>query len=174
MFGGRRRRTLVGAALVAGTATVAARHGARKQSQIEAERQFQMEQEIEFRRIAEERERLRNQRDIDQAVNDALAKQQAGNNSQVQPAAPSGPGAAPIMMPPPGPPPTYMAADAYLHPAMAAGPVPPRPRSTSAADSGVCFCSECGSRCGVQDKFCRGCGSSLSSGAYSQPAKQGV
>lgn len=181
MFGGRRRRSpLVGAALIAGTATVAARHGARKQSQTESERRFQMEQEAELRRYAEER----NQRAIDQAVNDALAKQQAGNSGQAQPAPASGPGAAPVIMqPPPGAPPLYGATDPYgspsasspyLHPSQAAAFAPPRPRSTSAADSGICFCSDCGSKCGAQDNFCSRCGRSLSSGAYERPEKQGM
>lgn len=155
MFVGRRRRTpFLGAAIIAGTATAAARHGARKQSRVEADRQLQMEQDAELRRYAQERERLENQHAIDQAVNDALAKQQA-----TQPQA--GP-----------PPPTYAEGDplsspnapsrspcrsAVKNPAVAA----PVSATASATDSSICFCSECGYKCGVEDNFCSKCGRSL-------------
>ncbi|KFG85960.1 hypothetical protein MANI_011382 [Metarhizium anisopliae] len=180
MFGRRRRSPFLTAAVVAGTATVASRHGARKQSEMEAQRQFQMQQEYEFRRNQEEREQARNQQAIDQAVNEALAKQQASQGAQQGSAAPAIVQPAPtIAQPAPGPPPMYMAGDeypsgsgAYLQP----GAVPQRPRSTSAAESGICFCSGCGKQCGTQDKFCSRCGRSLQveSAPYDQPEKQAM
>lgn len=173
MFGRRRRSPFLTAAVVAGTATVASRHGARRQSEMEAQRQFQMQQEYEFRRNQEERERARNQQAIDQAVNEALAKQQASQGVQQGSPAPA------IAQPAPGPPPMYMAGDEnasgsgpYLQP----GAVPQRPRSTSAAESGICFCSCCGKQCGMQDRFCSRCGRSLQveSAPYDQPEKQAM
>jgi hypothetical protein len=165
MFGRRRRSPLLTAAVLAGTATVASRHGARKQTEAEAQRQWQMEQEEEFRRNKDERERERNQRAIDLAVTDALAKQsQQGSPAPV------------IVQPAAGPPPVYMAPDdyapggPYLHP----DAVPPRPRSVSAVDNGVCFCTGCGNQCGLQDKFCSRCGNSMAGGQYSQPSKQNM
>ncbi|KAG8410373.1 hypothetical protein J3459_017185 [Metarhizium acridum] len=174
MFGRRRRSPLLAAAVVAGTATVASRHGARKQSEMEAQRQFQMEQGYEFRRNQEERERVRNQQAIDQAVNEALAKQQASQGVQQGSPAPA------IVQPAAGPPPIYVAGDEYppsgSGPYLQPGVVPQRPRSTSAADSGICFCSGCGKKCGTQDRFCSRCGRSLQaeSAPYDQPEKQAM
>lgn len=172
MFGRRRRTPLLGAAVIAGTATVASRHGARKQSEMEAQRQFEMEQQAEFRRNQEERERIRNQEAIDRAVSDAMAKQQPSPGMQQGSPAPM------IMQPAPGPPPIYGSADSYasqgLSPYLQPGAVPPRPRSTSAAESGVSFCGGCGNQCGVQDNFCNRCGRSLAGVSYEQPAKQGM
>jgi len=185
MFGRRRRTPILGAAVLAGTATAAARHGARQQSYMEADRQYQMQQEAELRRYAEENQRLRSQRAVDEAVNEAIAKQQAGGSGQQsqqmqQPAGSPGQGPAPVIVqPPPGVPPTYAVNDPfgspaspspYLQPARAMADVPPRPRSTSAADSAVAFCPECGTKCGAQDNFCSRCGRSLSTRTYDQQA----
>lgn len=170
MFG-RRRRPLLGAAVIAGTATVASRHGARKQSEMEAQRQFEMEQQAEFRRNQEERERIRNQEAIDRAVSEAMAKQPSPGMQQGSPAPM-------LMQPAAGPPPIYGAAESYVSPGpspyLQPGAVPPRPRSTSAADSGTSFCSGCGNQCGAQDNFCNRCGRSLAGVSYEQPAKQGM
>ncbi|OAA35556.1 hypothetical protein NOR_07941 [Metarhizium rileyi] len=174
MFGRRRRSPFLTAAVVAGTATVASRHGARKQSEMEAQRQFQMEQEYEFRKNQEERDRVRNQQAIDQAVNDALAKQQASQGAHQGSPAPV------LVQPAPGPPPMYMAGEEYASPGPGPGPylqpgsVPARPRSTSAVDSGGCFCSGCGNKCGSQDRFCSRCGRSLARASHDGPEKQAM
>lgn len=172
MFGRRRRTPLLTAAVIAGTATAASRHGARKQSEMEAQRQFQMEQEAEFRRNQQDRERMRNQQAIDAAVNEALAKQQANQGIQQAPA--------PIVMQPAvgPPPPLYASRDEYMAsgpgPYLEPGAAPPRPRSTGAVDSGICFCHGCGSKCGMQDRFCSRCGQSLAGIAHDDSGKQAM
>ncbi|ODA79254.1 hypothetical protein RJ55_04847 [Drechmeria coniospora] len=166
MFGRRRRTPLLGAAVIAGTATAASRHGAKKQAQVESERQYQMEQEAEIRRYAEENERLRNQRAIDQAVNDAMSKQQAENMAK-QPVSPGGPmnnmQSSAAMSP------TYGSNDILHSPANSlpspmyqqAGMAPSlMPRGNAAAE-GMRFCSDCGNKCTPQDKFCSGCGHAM-------------
>jgi len=175
MFGRRRRTPFLTAAVLAGTATAASRHGARKQSEMESQRQFQMEQEAEFRRSQDDRERVRNQEAIDRAVNEALAKQQVNQTNQGNQQFSSPPPV--VMQPGGGPPPNYMAGDEYMtgpNPYLQPGAVPPRPRSTSAADSGILFCSGCGGKCGLQDRFCSRCGRSLAAVAYDQPEKQAM
>ncbi|UNI17018.1 hypothetical protein JDV02_003398 [Purpureocillium takamizusanense] len=181
MFGRRRRRPILGAAVLAGTATVAARHGARQQAYMTAEQQFQMQQEAELRRYAEENQRLRSQRAVDDAVNEALVKQQTGSGGQQaqQPTTTAPTGQDNVQSPPGGPPTYYATNDPYSSPAppspyLQPGPLPPRPRSTSAADSGSAFCTECGTKCGAQDNFCSRCGQSLSTRAYEQQEKQAM
>lgn len=185
MFGRRRRTPLLTAAVIAGTASAASRHGARKQSEMEAQRQFQMEQEAEFRRNQQDRERMRNQQAIDAAVNEALAKQQANQGIQQAPAPPivmqPAVGApAPIVMQPAvgPPPPLYASRDEYMAsgpgPYLEPGAAPPRPRSTGAVDSGICFCHGCGSKCGMQDRFCSRCGQSLAGIALDNSQKQAM
>ena len=126
-----------------------------------------MERDAELRRYQEERERADNQRAVDLAVSDAMAKQ-AASNAQAQAAspAPPAPGQAPYQY---AAPPIYGSAESYgtpagssqyLQPSAAAGSASPRPRSGSAVDSGFQFCPDCGNKCGKQDKFCSRCGRS--------------
>ncbi len=175
MFGPRRRRPLLGAALIAGTATVAAKHGAKEQAQVEAERKYQMERDAELGKYAEESQRIQNQRAIDQAVNDALAKQ-ASNNSQSQ-LAPPGPAAAAPRSPSANLAPDVRGPSPALppYPYPAGGPAgqdfSSMPGSGSAMESGFRFCTGCGNRCTLQDSFCSRCGRAQ---ARLQPIGRGV
>ncbi|KAK0392756.1 hypothetical protein NLU13_2251 [Sarocladium strictum] len=181
MFGSRRRRPLLGAAVIAGTATVAARHGARRQASAEAERQFQAQQAAELRRLEEERQQARNQQAIDRAVAEALAKQQQSETSSRNEQAPVAQRSAPMgNQPYVDSPPMYAGADVYASspsgqpmylqpPGSARGIGPLGQQSPGTMEAGVCFCSNCGARGSVQHKFCSSCGQPMSLGT---PEKQ--
>ncbi|KAH6982318.1 hypothetical protein BKA56DRAFT_369366 [Ilyonectria sp. MPI-CAGE-AT-0026] len=89
MFG-RRRRPILGAAVVVGASRAAAKHEVRKQADMESQREMEMEREFEARRIREEEQELRTQRAVDEAMKKAAVENQAYQQS-----------AAPAVLPPP-------------------------------------------------------------------------
>ncbi|KAH7019661.1 hypothetical protein EDB80DRAFT_820143 [Ilyonectria destructans] len=84
MFG-RRRRPILGAAVVVGASRVAAKREVQKQADMESQREMEMEREFEARRIQEEEQERRTQR----AVEEAMKKSAMENQAYQQSAAPA-------------------------------------------------------------------------------------
>ncbi|EXA29025.1 hypothetical protein FOVG_19411 [Fusarium oxysporum f. sp. pisi HDV247] len=174
MFG-RRRRPILGAAVVVGASRTAARHEVQQQELVEAQREDEIQRGIELRRREEEEEELRTQRAVDEAMKKAALENQAAQQS-----------AAAVLSPPlpryhdnyPSMP--VQTQDMGFHnPITNAGPstqaVPAYPlgsqsqegRLQSAQDSGFIapasrpqtqYCPQCGFACQGGDRFCRQCG----------------
>lgn len=162
MFG-RRRRPILGTALVIGASRASARHEVQRQVAAQSQREFQIQQEVEYRSRQKEEEEARIQRAaeakqrqkeeeearIQRAVEEAIKAQTA--------AAPTPPVAAPIAlvpgMPPPPPPP-------YAAQGMG-GPVL-QPVPVLAPEAQNCrYCPGCGNACELMDRFCSSCGLNL-------------
>ncbi|KAM5373437.1 hypothetical protein ACJZ2D_006931 [Fusarium nematophilum] len=81
MFG-RRRRPILGAAVVVGASRAAARHEVEKQTAVNAQREFEVQQQVELRRREEEEQERRTQRAVDEAMRKAAAENQASQQSE--------------------------------------------------------------------------------------------
>ncbi|KAL6409810.1 hypothetical protein AUP68_06208 [Ilyonectria robusta] len=172
MFG-RRRRPILGAAVVVGASRAAAKHEVRKQADMESQREMEMEREFEARRIREEEQELRTQRAVDEAMKKAAVENQAYQQS-------AAPAEAGYLVTSPGQPYT-MAREAgpSIQPNQtmrAPSPQLPaystesplldvRPKSAhgmssagAAAGSNIRYCTQCGSACQLGDRFCCQCG----------------
>lgn len=86
MFG-RRRRPILGAAVVVGASRMAAKREVKKQAMMDSERDMEIERELEARRRQEEDQERRTQR----AVEEAMGKAAADNRALQQSAAAMGP-----------------------------------------------------------------------------------
>ncbi|QPC78089.1 hypothetical protein HYE68_008841 [Fusarium pseudograminearum] len=80
MFG-RRRRPILGAAVVVGASRAAAKHEVRNQELAANERDREIQREIELRRYEDERQELRTQRAVDEAMRKAALQEQAAQQS---------------------------------------------------------------------------------------------
>jgi hypothetical protein len=181
----RRRRPILGAAILVGASSAAAKHEAKKQSALEAQYEADVEREIERR----QREEANKQRQTQRAVDEAMAKAglnnsrttvvpQASQNLQIpqQPAlyqtqqSPPPPPSS-LQLPPAGLPGVF-SSDAHsqatmFSPSAQTSPYmvpPPRPRSagvpgTVESPGAKCrYCSRCGHLCQQADNFCGVCG----------------
>ncbi|KAF4949850.1 hypothetical protein FGADI_8594 [Fusarium gaditjirri] len=169
MFG-RRRRPILGAAVVYGASRAAAKHEVRKQELMASERDREIEREVDLRRKGEEQQELRTQRAVDEALKKAALQQEAAQQS------------AAAMMPPQ---PRYDEAypmmpqtrdlgvfnpaedgNTIIQPAPAyeVGPqfLERRPQKSQvqgpAPGSRIHYCTQCGFSCQDTDRFCRQCG----------------
>ncbi|KAG8677730.1 hypothetical protein FPOAC2_03843 [Fusarium poae] len=170
MFG-RRRRPILGAAVVVGASRAVAKHEVRKQELIATEREEEIQREVELRRRQEEEQELRTQRAVDEAMKRAALEEKATQ------------GAAVTMSPPL---PQYQASypsmqvqtrDMGLYNSVEdAGPIiqaapayqlAPQTRDGNSQNaqtprqrSGLTlqYCTQCGFRLEVMDRFCRECG----------------
>ena len=180
MFGPRRRRPILGTALVIG----ASQQAARREVQLAASAQVQRDLEIE--RAAEAKHRREREEDarVQRAVEEAM------RNSNANAGPPSPPGAYPGAAPPPGvyypgyPPPAGVYAGAPPPPGVYPPPPVPQgyqgapqqrsldpgnpppaytPQNTGRSSPGSStrksqYCPECGNACTMADRFCRQCG----------------
>ncbi|KAH7034558.1 uncharacterized protein B0I36DRAFT_405013 [Microdochium trichocladiopsis] len=85
----RRRRPLLGAAVLVGASKSAARHEVQKQTVMDAQREVEIQREVEARRRQEVEQERRTQRAVDEAM-----KKAATDNQNLQQSAPA-------MVPPP-------------------------------------------------------------------------
>lgn len=181
MFG-RRRRPILGAAVLVGTSRMAARHEVQRQAMASSQREMDIQREVEYQRRQEAEEERRIQAAVDEAVKKATAESQTPQ-----------PNAAPMVSPPPQQyyttqSPMPVQPQPYM-PAMNAAPnanIPPeqfmqapsppaytarspsqdeRPKSAQGlgatppvAGANVRYCTSCGNACQVGDKFCGQCG----------------
>ncbi|RKK59529.1 hypothetical protein BFJ69_g17300 [Fusarium oxysporum] len=77
----RRRRPILGAAVVVGASRTAARHEVQQQELVEAQREDEIQRGIELRRREEEEQDLRTQRAVDEAIKKAALENQASQQS---------------------------------------------------------------------------------------------
>lgn len=73
MFG-RRRRPILGAAVVVGASRAAARHEVQRQAVMDTQRELEIQREVELRRRNEEEQERRMQRAVDEAVQKAAVE----------------------------------------------------------------------------------------------------
>ncbi|KAF4416174.1 hypothetical protein F53441_14561, partial [Fusarium austroafricanum] len=169
---GRRRRPILGAAVVVGASRAAARHEVREQELMATEREAEIQRGIELRRREEEEEERRTQRAVDEAMKKAALEERAAQQSA----------AAVSTLPPPQYYDTYpsmqvQTRDMGLYNSVNdAGPIiqsipayQPGPQSASgrlqsaqgsspAPGSKIEYCTKCGFACQATDRFCRQCG----------------
>ncbi|KAG5756161.1 hypothetical protein H9Q70_001245 [Fusarium xylarioides] len=166
MFG-RRRRPILGAAVVYGASRAATKHEVRKQELMASERNREIEREVDLQRREEEEQELRTQRAVDEAMKKAALQQEAGQ-----------PTAAAMMPPQPRYDEAYPMMQAQtrdlgvfnpaedgntiIQPAPAYESVERRPQKGPvqgpAPGSRVRYCTQCGFSCQDTDRFCRQCG----------------
>ncbi|KAL7907595.1 hypothetical protein GGI35DRAFT_481266 [Trichoderma velutinum] len=183
MFG-RRRRPVLGAAVLVGASRAAARHEVQRQAVVQSQREMDIQREVDIRRLQEVEMEQRTQRAVDEAM-----KKAATENPVPQQSAPV------IVSPPPqqfynGQPPIQMQTPPGQSYTLATNtmpgvqpeqivrslsPQPPayssesplqdRPKSAQgigsaspALESNVRFCTQCGFGCQIGDKFCSRCG----------------
>ncbi|KAF9767975.1 hypothetical protein IL306_014782 [Fusarium sp. DS 682] len=168
MFG-RRRRPILGAAVVVGASRAAARNEVRKQEFMATEREAEIQRGIELRRREEEEEERRTQRVVDEAMKKAALE---GNAAQQN--------AATVLTPPlPQYYDTYpttqvQTRDMGLYnsvndagpiiqpvPAYQLGPQSAEGRLQTVQEgpgSKIEYCTQCGFACQAMDRFCRQCG----------------
>lgn len=174
MFG-RRRRPILGAAVVVGASRAAARHEVRKQGTLEAQREMEIQREVELRRRQEEEQELRTQRAVEEAMKKAALENQAAQQNTAAPMSP--------------PPPQYYnnspsmpsqtrdigAYNPVANVVPDAQTVPPYSLGSQSRDgriqspqafssmgqgprSNAQYCTQCGFACQAGDRFCRQCG----------------
>ncbi|KAM6529223.1 hypothetical protein FALCPG4_007370 [Fusarium falciforme] len=73
MFG-RRRRPILGAAVVVGASRSAARHEVQRQAAMDTQRELEIQREVELRRRNEEEQERRMQRAVDEAIQKAAVE----------------------------------------------------------------------------------------------------
>jgi hypothetical protein len=171
MFG-RRRRPILGAAVVVGASRAAAKREVQKQAIIASERDREIEREIELRRYQDEQQELRAQRAVDEAIKKAGLQEQAAQQSTapmpVPPQQQYNTGF-PVMQSQPRdmgfynsnaqpaqefrPPPEYQLAPQFVEEIPQKSLIPGQ-----TPGSRVHYCTQCGQNCQDTDKFCRQCG----------------
>ncbi|KAI8649182.1 hypothetical protein NCS57_01454400 [Fusarium keratoplasticum] len=80
MFG-RRRRPILGAAVVVGASRAAARHEVERQAVMDTQRELEIQREVELRRRNEEEQERRMQRAVDEAIQKAAVENPAPQHS---------------------------------------------------------------------------------------------
>ncbi len=168
MFGGRRRRPILGTALVIGASRASARHEVERQMSAQAQREWDIERAAE----AKNREKREQDARVQRSVEEALKKSNVTGNtcdptgntcnpSVSQAAPPIVSQGAPQLnalntgIPNTGiplvPPPSYTAAQ-NTGPGM-------QPATLLVSDmQKIQYCPACGNGCDIMDRFCRKCG----------------
>ncbi|KAF6527618.1 hypothetical protein HZS61_007956 [Fusarium oxysporum f. sp. conglutinans] len=176
MFG-RRRRPILGAAVVYGASRAAAKHEVRKQELMASERDREIEREVDLRRREEEEQELRTQRAVDEAMKKAALQEQAAQQSAaaMMPPQPRYDEAYPMVQAQTRdlgvfnpandgntiiqPAPAYQVGPQFVEGRPQKGPVQgPVPGSR------VHYCTQCGFSCQDTDRFCRQCGTRQAAG----------
>lgn len=160
---GRRRRPILGAAVLVGASRASARHEIQRQ----AEREAVMRQEMEAQRMREAEKEKQTQRLVQEEVQRAISTNQNTASSSTEPSQhlqqPQNP-------PPPAYPPSYQESNIS-----SANTIPTSSRQVSARDDvyndqktaaspaaeavgKTRHCTQCGVVCQVRDKFCWKCG----------------
>ncbi|KAH8906506.1 hypothetical protein BR93DRAFT_998788 [Coniochaeta sp. PMI_546] len=80
MFG-RRRRPILGAAVLVGASRSAARHEVQHQAVMQSQREIEIQREVDMRRREDEEQERRTQRAVDEAVKAAVTESQASQQS---------------------------------------------------------------------------------------------
>lgn len=171
----RRRRPILGAAIVYGASRSAARREVQLQSRADAQREDEIQRAVERRRREDEEQELRTQRAVEEAM-----KKSTQENQVAQQSAPA------VLSPPPPqyygtlpPMPVQTQETGFYGPIADVGPSsqrapvyslePPfqerRPKSAQeirsrgvVSASGTQYCTQCGFGCTAEDRFCRQCG----------------
>ncbi|RGP59656.1 hypothetical protein FLONG3_11127 [Fusarium longipes] len=170
MFG-RRRRPILGAAVVVGASRAAAKHEVRKQELMATERDREIQREVELRRYEDEQQELRTQRAVDEAMKKAALEQAAQQNNagMSAPPQPQYAEAYPVVQVQTRDMGLYNSVDdprTIVQPAPAYQLAPQfaeeRPQKESlqspASSSRTRYCTQCGFNCQDTDRFCRQCG----------------
>jgi len=171
MFG-RRRRPILGAAVVVGASRAAAKHEVRKQELAATEREREIQREIELRRYEDERQEQRTQRAVDEAMRKAALQEQAAqqNNAVMQtPQQPQYSETYPVVQVQTRDMGLYNSVDdsrTAFEPAPAYRLAPEfveeRPQKSSVSSPAPAprarYCTQCGVLCQDTDRFCRQCG----------------
>jgi hypothetical protein len=176
MFG-RRRRPILGAAVVVGASRAAAKHEVRKQELMATERDREIQREVELRRYEDEQQELRTQRAVEEAMKKAALQEQAAQQSIASVSVPSQPrynetypvvqvqtqdmglynsvdDARTIIQPAPA----YQLAPQFVEERPQKTPTP-----SPTVGSRPQYCTQCGFTCQNTDRFCRQCGAKQSS-----------
>lgn len=190
MFG-RRRRPVLGAAVLVGASRMAARREVQRQAMMDTQREMDIQREVDMRRLQEAEMEQRTQRAVDEAMKKAAAEnavpqqgaavvvspppQQIYHTPSPMPMQMQSPPGQPYTLAPnmiPGIPPEQMARVPSPHPPAYSSEYPPQDRPKSAhsigsaapaAETNVRFCTECGFGCQIGDKFCSRCGAKQAS-----------
>ncbi|KAH7008917.1 hypothetical protein EDB80DRAFT_717664 [Ilyonectria destructans] len=185
MFG-RRRRPILGAAVVVGASRMAAKREVKKQAMRDSERDFEIEREVETRRRQEEEQERRTQRAVDDAMDKAATDRALQQSAaamvpqppqqfyNTQPPMPIQTRDDGFLMSTPGQPYTpgmnaalsiqpeqLMRVPSPQMPAYLSGSPSQdgRPRSAGPGlGSNARFCTQCGFACQAGDRFCCRCG----------------
>ncbi|KAI5455624.1 hypothetical protein BGZ63DRAFT_418265 [Mariannaea sp. PMI_226] len=179
MFGPRRRRPVLGAAVLVGASRAAARHEVQKQEAANSRREMEIQWEVDARRRQEEEQDRRTQLAVEEALKKSAAENQALQQSaptiMAQPPAQMS-NLQPSMMPmqaqemglyAPAPnmqPQQFMRAPSpqvpppYYAESSAQGARSGNEQGLAAASPAARFCTQCGFTCQPDDRFCRQCG----------------
>ncbi|KAH6980211.1 hypothetical protein EDB82DRAFT_510374 [Fusarium venenatum] len=171
MFG-RRRRPILGAAVVVGASRAAAKREVRKQGILATERDQEIEREVELRKYQDEQQEIRAQRAVDEAIKKSgLQEQAALQNTAPLPIPPQQQynAAFPVIQSQPRemgfyestaqsaqdyrPVPEYQLAPQFAEERPRKSPIP-----RQNPDSRIRYCTQCGQTCQYTDRFCRQCG----------------
>ncbi|KAL6788821.1 hypothetical protein J3E68DRAFT_415745 [Trichoderma sp. SZMC 28012] len=187
MFG-RRRRPVLGAAVLVGASRMAARREVQRQAMMDSQREMDIQREVDMRRLQEAEMEQRTQRAVDEAMKKAAAEnaavpqqgaavvvspppQQIYHTPSPMPMQMQSPPGQPYTLAPnmmPGIPPEQMARVPSPQPPAYSSEYLPQDRPKSAqgigsAESNVRYCTECGFGCQIGDKFCSRCGAKQAS-----------
>lgn len=167
---GRRRRPILGAAVLVGASRASARHEIERQTALDYQREMMMRQELEAQKLREAEQEKATRRLVQEEV-------QRANSNNPNTASSSMDSAQPVQQlynsPPPSYPPAYHESNIRQGDA-----TPTNSRQVSARDNidnnheaeastgnqvagKVRHCTQCGVVCQVQDRFCWKCGVKL-------------
>jgi len=186
MFG-RRRRPVLGAAVLVGASSVAAKRAVQRQDMMSTQREMEIQYQVDARRREEEEQDRRTQRAVEEALKKSAAENQAAQQQQAAVASPPpqqqqynnampiqgqnggylSPGQQQAYMPNTQQPEQFMRAPSPQPPGyyLSASPAPDaRPKSAQGLGSAEPvkeskrYCTQCGYACRDGDRFCAGCG----------------
>lgn len=176
MFG-RRRRPILGAAVVVSASRAAARREVQQQAAMESQREMQVQYEVDARIRQEAEQERRTRRAVDDAIKEASEKQ-AAQQMPPQPAQQSYNTQPPLptsgLQDTPATNATFVQQPEQLRRtpspqlpqySLASLPLEARPKSAQGLSAGMPavgsknrYCTQCGFGCQLGDKFCRQCG----------------
>lgn len=164
---GRRRRPLLGAAVLVGASRASARHEIQRQAALDYQREMVMRQELEAQRLRDAEQEKRTQRLVQEEVQRTVSTNPNTASSSTEPSQP-------LQQVQNSPPPSYP--PAYRESNVSSGHVTPTNSSQVSARDNVYndqraaastgaealgksrHCTQCGVVCQARDKFCWKCG----------------
>lgn len=164
---GRRRRPLLGAAVLVGASRASARHEIQRQAALDYEREVMMRQELEAQKLREAEQEKQTQRLVQEEVQRAVSANQNTASSSTEPSQH-------LQQLQNSPPPSYSPAYRESN-TSSANIIPANSRQASARDDvyndhkaaaspaaeavgKTRHCTQCGVVCQLRDKFCWKCG----------------